>query len=368
MSLPEPNFIERDIDKITQEWIEYYEGRTGKTLEPAQVERILIDLGVYRENLLRIEIQRVALQNLVNFSSGAVLEALGELVGVYKLGAEKTPTVIKFTLNEVLNFDLTIPANVQIESKDGNVTYITQKEFIISAGEISGQVDSLANIAGIIANGYLPGEINNLITPLPYVAKAENISTTEGGADEETDEQLRLRIKEAPEQFSNAGSKGAYRFHTMSAHPSIIDVAVVTKQPGVVQVYPLTKEGSPTNEVITAIKEHLTDEKVRPLTDLVLVSAPQSVDFEIVAELTLYDYADKASIEKLIKEKIKEYRKSLKEKLGKDIVPTQIITLLNSIYGVYKVELTKPFYQELDTSQWANLTNDNINIGGYVSG
>ena len=53
--LPEPNFIERDADKITQEWIALYEEKTGKTLQPAQLERLLIDVGVYRENLLRIK-------------------------------------------------------------------------------------------------------------------------------------------------------------------------------------------------------------------------------------------------------------------------------------------------------------------------
>ena len=46
--LPEPNFIERNPEKITQEWIALYEEKTGKTLQPAQIERILIDVGVYR--------------------------------------------------------------------------------------------------------------------------------------------------------------------------------------------------------------------------------------------------------------------------------------------------------------------------------
>ncbi len=40
--LPEPNFIERDVDKITQEWIALYEAKTDKTLQPAQIEEPLI--------------------------------------------------------------------------------------------------------------------------------------------------------------------------------------------------------------------------------------------------------------------------------------------------------------------------------------
>lgn len=39
MALTEPDFIERDADKITAEMIAKYEADTGKTLYPAQAER-----------------------------------------------------------------------------------------------------------------------------------------------------------------------------------------------------------------------------------------------------------------------------------------------------------------------------------------
>ena len=57
----------------------------------------------------------------------------------------------------------------------------------------------------------------------------------------------------------------------------------------------------------------------------------------------------------------------MSSKLGKDIVPTQIIALLNSIYGVYKVELLSPAYQVLAKNQWANLENFNITIEGRAN-
>ncbi|EFD1750443.1 baseplate protein, partial [Escherichia coli] len=53
MALTEPDFIERDADKITAEMIAKYEADTGKTLYPAQAERLLIDLWAYREMLVR---------------------------------------------------------------------------------------------------------------------------------------------------------------------------------------------------------------------------------------------------------------------------------------------------------------------------
>ena len=41
-NLPEPNFIERNPEIITKEWIALYEEKSGKTLQPAQIERLMV--------------------------------------------------------------------------------------------------------------------------------------------------------------------------------------------------------------------------------------------------------------------------------------------------------------------------------------
>lgn len=368
MNLPEPQFIERDVNKITQEWIALYEQKTGKTLQPAQIERILIDVGVYRESLLRIGIQEAAKQNLVNYATYPMLDYLGELVGVKRIDAKFSKTIFKFILDEPLTFDYTIASDIEIESKDGKVIFKTLKAVILPKDQLFIEIEGEAQTAGIIGNGYLPGEINNLITPIPYLTEVFNTTESSGGAELEDNDPYRERIKQAPEQFSNAGSRGAYRFHTISAHQNIIDVAVVHKQPGVVEIYPLTIDGNPSQEIIDTVQSYLSDDKVRPLTDLVLVKPPEKIDFQIIANLTLYNFADLESVQTLINEKLDAYKKELKSKLGRDIVPTQIIALLNSIYGVYKVELNTPFLQELGDYQWANCTDYTVNIAGYING
>ncbi|STI00519.1 phage-related baseplate assembly protein J [Escherichia coli] len=66
--------------KITAEMIAKYEADTGKTLYPAQAERLLIDLWAYREMLVRVAVQEAAKQNLVAFSREPMIDYLGELV------------------------------------------------------------------------------------------------------------------------------------------------------------------------------------------------------------------------------------------------------------------------------------------------
>ena len=148
----------------------------------------------------------------------------------------------------------------------------------------------------------------------------------------------------------------------MSAHQSIIDVAINSPSPGVVDVYILTKNGIPSPEVIKIVQNYLNDEKIRPLTDYVRVFASEKVEFSINANI-----ADAESVIKTIDSKMKEYKVLLSEKLGKDVIKTQIISILNSIYGVFKVNLETPEEIDIKEYQWADLVDWNIVIEGYAN-
>ena len=69
---------------------------------------------------------------------------------------------------------------------------------------------------------------------------------------------------------------------------------------------------------------------------------------------------------KTIEEKLKEYKKTLSEKLGKNVIRTQIIAILNSVYGVFKVVLETPNDIDVQEFQWADLVNFNITMEGYA--
>ena len=365
--LPEPNFIDRNPETITNEWIKLYEEKSGKTLQPAQIERLMVDVGAYRETVLRMAIQETAKQNLLSYASLDNLEHIGEPLDVKKLLASSSVTTLQFSVDSPLDFNFTIQSGVEVETKDGLFVFQTHEPVVLIAGETSVTVKATCETSGIASNNYSIGSINNLITPLSYISKVENITISDGGADDEDADSLRERIRQAPEKFSNAGSRGAYRYHTLSAHQSITDVAITSPSAGIVAIYLLTKDGNPTEEIIKIVQNYLSDDKIRPLTDCVKVYSSEKVDFEIKAKIYLYKDSDAASVMKTIEDKIKEYKISLSEKLGKDVIQTQIISILNSIYGVFKVVLGTPITDiDILEYQWANLQNWKISIGGYA--
>ena len=110
----------------------------------------------------------------------------------------------------------------------------------------------------------------------------------------ETDDRFRRRIQMAPEAFSVAGPEGAYQYHALTVAPWARDVSAISGRPGVVRITVL-KEGSdpiPTLSEREAIRLHLKDEAIRPLTDVVEVMAPVIRRTRIVARLTLYPGPD----------------------------------------------------------------------------
>ncbi len=371
-SLPAPLFVNdpdgTDPNLILADMIAAFESSSGRTLQPAQVERLLIDLYAYRESLVRNAIQYAAKQNLLAFAIFPMIDYLGALVGVNRLQAQPASATLQFTLSNPLTIEYTVSAGTRVGSGDGQVVFASNADLIFAPGVTSASVDATAVVAGVGGNGFLPGQINLLLDPSGLLAAASNTTTTSGGSAPETDDHLRTRIQAAPNQFSSAGPAGAYRFFTLSVDPSIIDVQVVSPAPGTVNVYVLTgpisvQPASSPNylaiaspALLTSVQVALDSDTVRPLTDTVVTSAVTEVDYQINATLTLYSDADPSLTMGAASTAIQQFALDLASKIQRDIVPSQIIAAL-SVSGVYEVTLNSPSYTQLTAGQWPNCTN-----------
>jgi phage-related baseplate assembly protein len=374
-SLPAPVFVNDqdglDPNRILADMIAAFEAAAGRTLQPAQVERLLINLYAYRESLVRNAIQYAGEQNLLAFAAFPMLDYLGGLLGVIRLGAEPAVTTVQFTLATLLTVPYTISAGTLVGTADGQFQFATDADLIIAAGGSTGTVGATATVAGADANGYLAGQVNVLLSPNAFIGSVTNTSTTSGGSAPETDDHLRARIQAAPNQFSVAGPAGAYRYFALGVDPSIVDAQVVSPAPGQVNVYVLTgpmpsqPASSPNDAGIASaallerIAAALSADAVRPLTDSVTVLAVTEIDYQISATLTLYADADPTSTMAQASTAAEQFAINLASKIQRDIVPSQLVAAL-SVPGVYEVALAAPVYTPLEVGQWANCTAINL--------
>jgi phage-related baseplate assembly protein len=370
-TLPAPVFVNDadglDPNLILADMVAEFETAAGRTLQPAQVERLLINLYAYRESLVRNAIQYAGQQNLLAYAAFPMIDYLGQLLGVARLPAQGAVTTFQFTLANSLAVSYTIPSGTPVGSTDGQFTFATNTALTIPAGALSGTVSGTVTTPGSGGNGYLPGQINVQLNPSVLIASVSNTTVSAGGSAPETDDHLRARIQAAPNQFSVAGPEGAYRFFALGTDPSIIDAQVISPAPGHVSVFILTgpintqPAPAPNNAGVAGgtllgnVLNILNGDSVRPLTDTVSVLAVAEVDYLITGTLTLYTDADPVGTMAAATSAVQALAVALASRIQRDIVPSQIVEAL-SVSGVYEVTLTAPAYTPLSPGQWANCT------------
>lgn len=333
-----PDFLEADGDKIVAERVALYESLTGRTLQPAQVERLIIQAGAYRELLLRQAVNSALKQNFVATASAPILDYLGQLVGVVRLAAAYAETTLRFQL-EPSHTGLVIPAGLRVQTKDGKATFSTLEATIVPAGQATVDAKAIVDTAGEIGNGYAIGAVSEILDPRPFVTSTANTVATSGGAELESDDALRQRIKLAPASFSNAGSRGAYAYFAKSANPLITDVAITNPLPGSVELFPLVAGGAPTPQsVLDDVFAACNDEKVRPLTDTVIVTAPALLAYTVAVDVTVYDESDPTAVAAAVEAAIRAYTDERAARLGRDVKVSQVLAKA-MVAGVYDAAL-----------------------------
>ena len=357
-------FVHEDAEVIIAECKQYYEALLNRSIAPADIEMLLINGLAYREVLLRSGLNETARQNLVAFSRGAALEYLGELVGVSRLPASGALCTIQFNLVEE-HTGVIIPEGLRVQSMDGKVIFQTAESKVVPIGTSTVELVAACSTPGKIGNGYAINAISIILDPQAYISTAGNVDITTGGADEETDDELRERIKLAPASFSVAGPIDAYRFFAKSASPSIVDVAVTSPVPGQVNIYPLLEGGEmPGEEILDAVQTICNADKIRPLTDTVVTAAPTVIDYSISVQLTLLDTAVEQKVINDVTAALNAYKDSRLNRIGLDVIRNKIASIC-MLTGVYNVNVVSPASDiEADPEQYTNCTGITVAVIG----
>lgn len=367
MTLPEPDFIARDPAAVTAEMVREYEAVSGKTLYPAQVERLLVDLVAYRETLVRIGIQEAAKQNLLAFARAPMIDYLGELLGIVRLPAQPARATVRLTFAEPAAIAFQIPSGARVETGSG-IEFELEAAVTVTVGAKSVDVTVVAVEPGSAGNGYLPGQIAALIDELPIeVDTVVNLTASEGGTDLEDDEHLRARIRLAPESYS-WGSANRYRLTAMSVAPDLVDVQVVSPRPdGSLNVILLGKDGPASPETVELVADALADPEKRMMGDRITVLAAEPVDYAIHLEIDVLSSHVPDLVLAVAFARCKTFADTLSQRLGGDIVPAKIKTALHDIDGLYDVRVLEPVGKRvLSLHEWPRCVDIDARLGGMI--
>lgn len=371
---PEVSFIDdMTIEDIQSYYLEAMKKRyrelTGNELVMKEADPIR--LVAFANCLLLYQIaqyaDRAGKMALLKYSYGDYLENMGALKGIFRQQGTAAKTTLRFTLSDKRPGTTVVPEGTRVTASDG-VYFCTLETLEIPAGSLTGEVNAECRDIGSKGNDYSIGILKTLVDPVPYVDKVENVTIPEGGTDRESDESFAERIYLAPSSWSTAGPDDAYRYWVKTFDPAISDVRVDSDIPGEVDICFILQDGQlPKETIIEELDKYLKDENIRPLTDKVIVHAPDTEEYEI--DVSYYINKSDRSKASLIHEQVQaaigEYVLWQKERIGRDINPDQLRKMILSA-GAKRLEIRSPDFRKVPKRSIAILNGDAVAVYGGI--
>jgi phage-related baseplate assembly protein len=365
-ALPAISFAPLSAAETEAAVITTYETVTGVTLQPGDPVRLFLETLAYLVSVQNGLIDLAGKQNLLAYARGPHLDHLGALMGVVRIPAQAARCIVRFSIAEPLDFEVPIPAGTRVTTQSGTAPFATAAQTSVPPGALFTEAVAVALHSGSEANGLLSGQISRLVDPLPYITAVANVSVSLSGSGVENDERLRERIRIAPESYTNAGSEGAYLARTLEVSQEIEAVTISSPAPGVVDVRFVLAGGElPDAATIDMVREHLSGETVRPLTDTVLVDAPEPVEYAVRGYwyLRRSQAALLSAVNRAVEKAVETYRVWQRSHPGRDINPTRLESLVEQA-GAKRLALESPEFITLTPVQVARETEVTLLFGG----
>ena len=369
---PEYQFVDTSVDALVSLLIASYERLSGQTVHPASPERVFIQWVASIVTHERVLTNYTGNQNIPSRADGENLDALAELMYLpQRPQAAAAVCTQRFHISEPQPSAILVPKGTRVTSP-GGLIWETVEDVYIKSGETFADVQIRCQTVGAAGNGYTPGQLNTLIDIYDYYSAAENLITSDGGADAATDEEFYQLMRASMDAYSCAGARGSYEYFAKQVSAEIGDVIANSPTPGVVKLYVLMENGSlATEEIKAAVLAACSADTVRPLTDQVFVEDAEPVEYNI--DFTYYTQTGSGKsaveIQAAVDAAVQEYVSWQDTKLGRDINPDELRERLYHT-GIKRIELREPGFlvlrnDERGVPQVGQIGEITVISGGY---
>lgn len=230
MSKTDYIFIETDTNAILTRLISVYEEMTGRTLLPADPDRLFIAWIANAISQERVNLNYVGNQNIPSRAAGENLDAIGQWIyGVVRKPAQPSKCTVRFYISEAQETSILIPRGTRVTDTSKTIYWATTEDVFVAIGSTYADVPVECLTLGVAGNGYAEGQINNLvdIDNVLFYTRCENITMSAGGADEQSDEEYFESLRNSIDARNTAGSQGAYVYWARSVSNAIADVRAI---------------------------------------------------------------------------------------------------------------------------------------------
>ncbi|TEY00210.1 baseplate J/gp47 family protein [Campylobacter sp. US33a] len=350
--IPYPQIIEElDFEKILKDLEELFKSFLKESVGLLESDpfKAILEALAYREMIIRARINESIKATYLHYAKGSDLDnvvANGYLIE--RLKGAKPIAKVEFELNTLLTYDVIIPKGAIFSNENADIATL-KEDVLIKKGE--SKAEGILELDEFVQSKDIKCEF--LQTPLPFVTKIKQLEFFKGGASEESDEALRERAVMSVHRFSTAGSEKGYIYHALSASAKVASIKALNNGAGKVRVIIKSND----ENTVDVVKEYLSTDEVRPLTDEVSVELAKKREFIIEAKLLLLELSRANEISEKINALQKDFDLSVDLALG---------FLYKCLHqdGVYKSEILsiKEKIKNEEGEELKNLPLENILI------
>lgn len=276
-------------------------------------------------------------QSMPQTAEGRGLEAHAQMRGLERRAAVSAQGYISFFVAAPAAEDRTIPQGTRCIT-DGLREFETLRDGVLYAGETECTVPAAATLAG--AAGNVPAEAIKYMENAPIgIEGCLNRSPFLGGADAESDDELRARVLSSYRRPSNGANAAFYEQQALDT-PGVCAVQVLPRARGIgtVDVVITGESGAPSQSLLDAVQERL--DECREICVDVEVLAPTAVNVSVAAEIGVKSGYNAQSVCEAVETAIRAHFGG--EQLGRSVLRAELGSVIYAVAGVENYVLSTP--------------------------
>lgn len=278
---------------------------------------------------------------------GSYLDMHAELRGISRQSPTKASGRLMFYVDRGLTYDFTVPAGTVCTVSDGSLRFVTDEDTVLPSGNIYVMVAAHAEQGGSEYN--VPSNtVNSIVTYFSESIYVNNTSSFNGGADAESDDELRARIAESYYNPSIGMNETYYKQLAMSVD-GVYSASVwpLAHGTGTVGVYIASRAAKASDTSVSEVQQLM--DRMRPVGVSVFVSSAELTAVSVKADVTVRDGYNPDEVKGNIQSAIKNYFECLG--VGMSLKLCNIGEAIYHVQGVESYNFDTSVTEEADSAK-----------------
>lgn len=325
------------VEEIYGHMVTVFQQETGITLAGDGDMAVRLYAVAAQIYALYVQADWVNRQCFPQTAQGDYLELHASLRGLERRAAVAAQGIIRFELDRAAEADLSIPAGTVCMTA-GLVRFETVEEVVIPAGETQTETVAAAVEPGAAGN-VASGTIRAMAVAPIGVSRCTNPEGFSGGVDEESDEELRVRVLETYQRMPNGANAAFYQQGAMS-FPEVAAATVIPRPRGVgtVDVIIATAAGVPDSSLIEQVQTYF--EQRREIAVELVVRAPEIYNLDVAIQVQAAQNYDSETVLQAVESALRSWFDG--RRLGQNILRAKLGDLIYGVDGVENYAITAP--------------------------